>query len=464
MKHLVDLADPDGEDADKLFAFARDMRVDDDRFVRAMVMDLFGRIRRRQGIPFLWEALHDRDEEVRHRAGRALEALEKLPPSPPDSDQHALPASELLRQIRHTRGPHRQFYLQELQGRRDAFDLAQTLLQGSEDDLAMGLQAILGIQGRPAFDGARARKVTTNVLARRASRDDHRAIALRILAASLDGDATQTESEHIAAHFNHRDPFVRLAALSAAGASGSATLARGLLRFFDIADPIAFVTASEAFSRSVSDAHLDLLPELIDALKRIPTALTGRQEVDRDLRQAQAYLFKAMSRLIRQGALARSDLQKEVFEALAHSPLPRATLVASLEVLDAITDRDGLAKDARWESQDAIVLVNLLSTPEEQVRKRVIDLLKRGAPQDLPLLVPHLKMLHQRQAIDPLDELIPLLALARGPEAKALVEKLASDASPALSDAAADLLRRWRNEAPLIDVEFEPSPGHGEED
>ncbi|MFU8803674.1 MAG: HEAT repeat domain-containing protein [Bradymonadaceae bacterium] len=452
MRVLTQLADPEAPDAGRLFAFARDMRHDDDRFVRAFVMELLGRLQRRQSIPFLREALHDRDEEVRRRASRALQSLESIEDDAPGD---ALPPSVLLEKIRQTRGVHRQFHLSELLRRDDAFELASALLRGDEDEVLMGMQALQKI------DDSRGRTLAAEVLLRPLSNDEHRAIALHLLAKYYEDDASPEEIAVIGQSLRSHDRFVCLGALAATARAGDPGLVENVVDFIRSKDGVVSLAAAEALAQAASPSLAHLLPRVRDALGHLHQVQPKRR--DDDQVRAEAFVLRAIIRLVGMGTDHGREVQRHAFESLARSADKRPIVITALELLQSTTP-EALPEDARWEPVDALVLVGLLTSADERICRRAIELLKRGAPYDFPLLVPHLRALVGRNGIDLASDIVPLLAIARGDEARQMLEEIADADDPRARDGAADWLRAWRNEEPFIEARFEPSSDTDEGD
>jgi hypothetical protein len=140
-------------------------------------------------------------------------------------------------------------------------------------------------------------------------------------------------------------------------------------------------------------------------------------------------------------------------------------------VLEGLSDRDEYVVEAALGAALCPALASLmpaivarLAPGDRPINARAAKVLSHPAylnmfdqvPGAAEALFPPLALLYKSGALDPAGELIPLLAIARRDHAESLLVELARGDDRLPSDRAKDILRLWRNQAPFIDVPFEP--------
>ncbi len=441
MKSIVSLAMPGNE---RLFKFVQDVRQDADAFVRAYAMDLLVALADRGGLPLAQDALGDAEEIVRDRAALALSALKSVEREVTTSP---MAADELLRLIRTSKGNQQIFFVDELIAREDAFELTSALVLESTARSTVGLRALQRI------DDPRVRKTVTELLQRSPSTSEHWAIGLRVLARHLKSDATAAERQLIAKGLADRDRFVHLAALDAAGSCGDDVLMQTVVGALRSPEGPVVQTAAESLARAASPALAHLFPRLDEALSRVRAARINSAEDD--WTRAEAFLLRAAARVLSDREAGVERAQQQAFASLRSGAGLKPILITAVELLRQTTPAQGLAEDKRWDVADARCVLALLNHVQAPMRRFGVDLLKLGAPEAMSEMVPVLQQLRLDASIDAATDLVPLLELARCQQAADVLRELARDPQAPVRDAAQDVLRRWRNQAPFIDVDYQ---------
>lgn len=451
MEAIAKLSSP--ELAQRLFDFLLQVRQDPDAFVRGWAIEALSKFQDPRAKPIIDEAIHDTEEFVRLRARKAQQRIAMTPPqgvaiNSLDGEQYS--DLELLQKLRHVQGGERAYFIGLLKERPNAFELTLTLMQEG------GKGAMIGLQIMQQLPDPRARQVATQYF--NAEEDaTSRAICLRILAAHLKADASSEEHRVIEAGLVSPDEFVRRAALAAAAASGVDPLIKQTLRYAQQARGADALEAAEALSRGTTPAQKRLLPELRDALHLAQQRRLGH-DTDEHV-QTEAHLLGAINNLLDDDALLGAhDLMQQALLSLKDAARHWPILVSALRLLrDLVGERD-LPPEGRFSQTNAIYLVDLMDHEDDRVRSRVLDLLKRGAPDHFNAMTPKLERLIHDPRVDLVGTIIPLIQRANGERAKRLLLDLEQSKEPQIAQAAQDALRRLRNQQPVIEAKFTRAP------
>ena len=444
MQAIMKIAGP--EHADKVFDFLIDMKEDEDAFVRGYVIEAFGRLDDRRAEPFVEEAMEDEDEFVRECAQRAKEALEGA-----DSDvlESVLGDRDLLQKIRIAGGSELDYYMSELLDRQNAFELAVELVRSDNRQTARGLRALMKL------DDPRAREV-----ARRQFQSDEsttaKAICLRIMGDYLEGDATDEEVTIVRRALKHSDEFVALAALAAAGKTGDRGLLRKTIDAVESRDLSRAETAARSLSEGLTDEAIRLFPDLLDVFWVIHRHRRGDEEEEGQYARIEAYLLRAMGRLVSADGLGTGDAREAGLAALTDAADHRPILTTALTLLDRIVPDDGYANDAkRWAGVEIDPLLALLEHPEDAVARRALDLVERAVdPTDAEVAD---KLSRYLYADDEtlIEQVIPLLEQSANSRARELLGELTGHSDDNVQQAADRALRHIRNADATIDVKYD---------
>lgn len=441
MKALVEIAQEDTL-APKMFQFLLDVYQDDDPFVRGYAMTLLGRFGDRRALPIVQEALVDEADFVSERARAAVKSLETKIAVAPQED---IADDELLQSIRGKQGGERQFYLNELHARENAFELSERLIAEGGRGVIAGLEYMLKSDDPRARGVARRQAMGTDTT-------DELAICLRILNQHVNGDATEDELAVIRGAMYHEDNFVRLAALEAAGRSGDGTLIERAVDFTRDADMDRRHAAARGLSYGLSSEYRKVLPDLMQAFDLANARRLA--VVTDDTVRIEAYIVRAIRRIIEEGGFGTAQAQEIALTALEGAVEHKPLVVTSLELLDATTPEDGYPDDRRWDPELARNLVELLHHPEDDVRDRALSLIWRGAPP-MPAIYDGLARIVFDKGADIVGKVIPLLEAIGDERSVKLLHDLTDEKDEAIRVAADAALKRLRNEEQVFDAEFE---------
>ncbi len=441
MKAIADLAHGD-EIAPKMFQFLLEVYQDDDAFVRGYAMTLLGRFGDRRAMPIVQEALVDDTDFVQERARAAVKALEqKIADAPNESvDDEAL-----LQAIRSKQGAERQYYLNELRARPNAFELCEQLIAEGGRGVIAGLEFMLATDDPRARGVARRQAMGTET-------SSELAICLRILNQFLEADATDDELATIRGALYHEDNFVKLAAIEAAGRSGDATLIERAVDATRDHDMERRHAAARGLSFGLSPSFRKVLPDLMHAFG-LANARRLAVTTD-DTVRIEAYIVRAIRLIVQEGGFGTTQAQEVALTALEGALDCKPLLVTSLELLDVTTPQEGFPKDRRWEAELARNLVELLQHPDDAVRDRVLTLLMRGAPPMRSMYHALSRIVFDKGA-DIVGKVIPLIESIGDDRSKKLLQDLAEEKDEAIRVAAGAALTRLRNTEDVIDAEFE---------
>lgn len=435
MKAIAHLAGP--EDAKRVFAFLLDVYQDPDPFVRGYAFAAMGQFGDKRAVPILQSALQSEDDFVREQASSALARLERADGDALESDVDDI---ELLRQLRGARGGEREYWTNELLSRDSAFEMVKDLVEDGGPGARLGLQLLQRIDD-PRVRGVALRKAQST------PDPDQLAIALRILASQIEGDATEDELSQAKLALYSEDRFVRLAALGVAGASGDRELMRRAAASAGDSDPVVAATAAEALARGTTDSDRRLLPELIDAARSSFRSPEGESE---EAVRTRAYLMRAMRNLVSSGGFGVGDAQRLALDLLAVEDA-RPIVVTGLELLD-VTTRNGGGEVA----VDRVVpLAEYLGHDDPSIRRRAFEVLERAAPEGADILLDALE--RRLYDADPgeAERVLRVVERVASRRARLLVERVAEESSGEIQIAAEAAMRRMRSGEEYIDATFE---------
>ena len=448
MHALMQLAQP--SHAPKLFNFLMDIRDDEDPFVRGWALTAMGKFGDGRAEPIIKGALSDPHEFVRERAAGALDALEDSGGSAQGLKQE-LSGTEILQKLRNANADNgeKEFYLNALSERDDAFELAARLVREGNKGELTGLQLILNM------DDSRGREVARRHF-RSTEHAANRAICLRILARFLQSDASEEEASIIRQGFQDSDTFVRMAASAAAGVSGDEDLVKRAIGTLKGRDIHAALSAAEALGRGLAPKMKRFLPQLRDALEQAHYLRLRTREEEPAL--LEAHLLRSINNLLPEVVVGRSDVERDALRSLEKAQAFWPVIVSALRLLrDATEDEPPRPDDERWSNSQTRYLVDLLELDDPRVRSRVVGLLKfSGAAGETSIANAVERFLHD-ESFDVVEDGIPLLELAGGERARSLLKDLSRSQDDRIANAAAAAMRERRNSQSVIDVSFFPS-------
>jgi HEAT repeat protein len=441
MQAIMRIADQ--SHTDKLFDFLVDMKDDQDTFVRGYVIEAFGRLGDRRATPFVEDALEDSDDFVRECAQRAMDALE-------DSDSEALSSKldgrELLQKIRISNGSELDYYMKELAGRDDAFELAVQLIREDDRDTMRGLRVL------QKLDDPRARQVARRQY-QSARSDATRAVCLRLLGKHLEGDASDNEVELLRRGLKSSDPFIGLAALRAAGKSGNSQLMRQAIEAIESTDLSRAETAAQGLAEGFSPDTGRMIPDLLDAFHLIHRH--RRNDDAPEYPQIEAYLLRALERTVRGVGVGTSDAREAALVALSDAENLRPVLVNALRLLDRLVAAEGLPPHERWNDPAVESLLKVLQHSDETIARKALELTDRAVAGDAPDLSDYLDRVVYEQPDILLEHVIPLLERAGDERARELLDELTNHNDGEVQEAAEQALRRVTDSDTTIDVDYE---------
>jgi HEAT repeat protein len=426
MQAIMKIAGP--QSADRLFEFLVDMRDDDDPFVRGYVIEAFGRLDDARAKPFVKEARDDSAEFVRECADRAWAALEH---ADSDSLRSTLSGRELLEEIRETSGAELDYYTEELLRRDDAFDLALQLVREHGRATSRGLQLLRRIDddrvrdvARRQFDGL--------------STDTERALCLRLLADHLTGETTPEERQLIERALRAQDTFVKQAAQEAAASSGDRSLIRRVLRQISTSEDDAADRVARALSNNLPQDQTAVIPDLLDALDQIHRHRLGSPTAD--LVRTEAYLIRALGRVVNSTTMGARDVRKAVLESMEAAGDHRPILVSSLQTLQGTLPSDAapLGPDEQFDGPVVAPLLELLDHDDDAISSRALRLTDALVSPDTAGLANRLAPLIYADAAQLFDSVIPLLARIGDERANELLAELTKHDNSDVSEAAED--------------------------
>lgn len=453
MEAISRLAGP--SQATRLFDFLMQMRQDQDPFVRGWTIEALGKFGDARANPIIAEAMQDPDEFVRQRARVVMSAQERLNQQPGQDalKGEQLSEQELMQKMRAVQGGERAYYADVLLNRPNAFELVTTLISEG------GKGAMLGLQLLQKMPDPRARQVATQYFSHQEDATA-RAICLRIVAAHLKGDADAQELRIIEQGLNNPDEFVRMAAMAAAAASGHDPLTRQAIAVVERGSSqgtIPALEAAEALSRGLSPSQKRLLPELRDALHQAQRRRLGHP-IDEHI-QIEAHMLRALNNLIDDEPLIGThEVIEQALGSLKDSERCWPIIVSALRLLRDLVGERMLPVDGRFSAAQSIHLLPLMTHEDERVRGRVLDLLKRGAPEGFNALSSKLERLVHDPTLDLAQDIIPLIERAGGERARRLLMDLEQSKDPNTSQAAKNALRAMRAQQPVIEAKFTRPP------
>lgn len=441
MQAIMRIADQ--SHTDKLFEFLIDMKDDRDTFVRGYVIEAFGRLGDPRVTSFVEDALEDSNEFVRECAHRAMDTLE-------DSDSEALTSKlddrALLQKIRISKGSELDYYIKELTGRDDAFDLAVQLIREDARDTMRGLRVL------QKLDDPRARQVALRKYGSARS-DATRAVCLRLLGQHLEGDATDDEVELFRRGLNSSDPFIEMAALRAAGKSGDSQLMREAIEAVESTDLSRAKTAAQGLAEGFGPETGRMFPDLLDAFHVIHRH--RQNDDDPEYPQIEAYLLRALERAVSGGGVGTSDAREAALGALTDADELRPVLVNAVRLLDRLVADDGLPSHERWNEPAVESLLGILRHSDENIARKALELTERAVAGDAPELSNHLeRMVYQPPGVL-LECVIPLLERAGDDRARELLDELTDHNERKVHEVADQALRRITDSDTTIDVNYE---------
>lgn len=439
MKAISELARP--EDGARLFSFLMDISDDADPFVRGWTAHTLGNLGDPRARSFLKQSLTDPSDVVRERAQAALQTLRT---GASDALKPEVDDTELLNKIRGSRGPQQTYWYEELCSRPNAVALATRLVRERGRGMLLGLQYLL--ESRDPV----GRTVAIQLLMGEDSAT-HRAIALRLLAIHLNGDADSEEREVVRSALYDTDSFVRVAATQCAGASGDDDLTNRALSALRDPDVDVVLAAAVGLSIGLSAKDRHRFPALDAAFDTVHRQRL--KEPTESIARAEAYLLRAIGK-ISTGPQGSGSIQKIGLRALFDAENFRPILVTALDLLDAATPAD-LPDAARWEPEQVRSLALLLSSSDREVRHRALDLVVRGAARGNDAITPMIqKMVFEDDDIV-VNGVIPALELAASARARETLDQLALSDTMEVSVAAQAAALRLRNSSEWIDAEFD---------
>lgn len=439
MQSIMHLAQP--RHASKLFDFLVDMRDDPDAFVRTYVLEAFGKIGDPTAAPYVREGLDDPSEFVRERAQKTLDELEMSQSEPTKK----MSGEELLREIRSATGARLTYCVQLLSEHEDAFTLATELVR--ED----GNRSMVGLQVLQSLGDPTARRVAVRHFQLTRS-DADRAASLRLLAEHLDCDAESSEVNAIKRGLNYDDKFIELAALAAAARSGCPELTQRAVEATRSGDYNAAATASESLSKAADRLPANLARELFGSIQMVNGH--RRHNPHEDLVRTEAYLLRTLSKMLAPNDPRAKQAQQTALASLRRSNELQPIVITALELLVRLTPESGYKMKDRWHPADAASLVPLLRHANPSVRRRTLEVIRRGAPGDAPNLSREFERLMRDEPDMVSEAVIPAILETAGPNAKKQLAQLAVADEPTVRRAAESALRRLRNRQPHIDVDF----------
>lgn len=447
MKSLVRLVNDD--EAPRMVAFLMDVSDDQDPFVRGWAAEALGKFGDRRAEPILRELARDDEEFVSEKAQRALASLDDSTSDAISRAARELSDFELLGKIRSERGAEQQFWLAELASRPNAFELASDLVRGG------GRAVIYGLRMLQRLRDPRARGVAVALLTRSPENADIRAVATRLMAAHLAGDADDNEAEIIRSLSYDDDRFVRMAASEASGASGKADLVSRALQVVSSGrDADQIQAAARGLSLGLSSRDRGRFPDLSDAFATVHNIRV--QSDDPAWAEAEAYLLRAIRRLVEGQNFGQKQAQTIALRALHDAAEKRPLVVTGIELLETSTPEDGLESDARWSRDQAISLVEVLESAQDaDIVRRTLELMVRGVPDGMISTIDILERLAWNQEFDIPTSIVPLLKKAGSRRAMDLLQDLANSEDEEVRLAAETALRQKRNSEDVIDAEFE---------
>jgi HEAT repeat protein len=433
--------------ASKVFQFLLDIYQDDDPFVRGYAIEAMGKFGDRRALPLVQEALADDQEFVQEKARDAVAALETKISEAHDED---VDDEELLQAIRGKQGGEREYYLNQLRTRDNAFELAERLVTEGGRGVIAGLEYMLESNDPRARSAARRHALSNDS-------PSELAICLRILSDHIRGDATEDELAVIRGALYNTDSFVQLAALEAAGVSGDDTLIERAVDATRNSDMDRRYAAAAGLSVGLRPEHRKFLPDLIEA---VGLANARRLAVvSDDTVRIEAYLIRAIHRVVSEGGFGTSQAQEVALTSLEGALDMRPLVVTALELLDDTTPEEGYDEDRRWPTDATRRLADLLAHPDDAIRDRTLNLLLRGAPSGLNAIIPSLERIIYDRGADIAGKVIPLLERVGTDDAIRLLGDLTEEKDDEVRVSAEAALKRLRNAEPYIDAEFEETDG-----
>ena len=276
------------------------------------------------------------------------------------------------------------------------------------------------------------------------------AVALRLLAGHLHGDADELETAAIRQAQYNSDRFVKLAAFHAGSRSGDTDLLqRALTELAKTKDLETMRLVAQSVSETLPDRARWAFPKL-------RAVLLSLYEVKRseETQLIQAYLLRGLRRAVESKGIGVRDAHDLAFRALANADGHRPTAIAAVELLQKTTP-EPMADSSRWTPERTTLLASFLSDGEGRLDLPILELLHAGAPKGVHALTDALKPLAFAQSEWVVSYVIPLLGRVGSSDALDVVRDLAEDDDESIRVAADAALRRDRNANEFIDAEFE---------
>lgn len=438
MQAIIAITDAQPEDASdrrRVANFLMDMLDEPDGFVRGLVMDGLGKFGSRRALYALKNAWNDEHQFVADQARQAYRALseraDSLPSLDEDRPHRDVEDAVLLDRIRFANIKELQPYLHELAKRPNALELADRFLSSGTKRNHYVLERL------PSLGDEAGRAVVANHL-EMASEETDIAASLSVLAHFLDGDASAPECEAIERGLGSQSAHITRAAILAAGVSGSDRLLEGVIEALGSKVLETVLAAAKAVDEALGADDSRWAEPLGQAFAPIH-ARRLQYEFPRDI-HTEALLLRALARLA--DSSDAKLLNNIAFQALEGVREHRPILASALRLLHRLTPVDGLPVDARWPREHAWTLILLIPYSDDAIRRQLVDLLSRGAPENFERGVQILVELARSAALETRVQLVELVARSGDPSSIEYLYGFARDPAEEIVEAAADALRR----------------------
>lgn len=440
MKAIIDITDAQDEDASdrlRVADFLMEMADEPDGFVRGLVMSGLGRFGSRSALDVLkdaWEDEHQFVVDSARSAYRELSDRAHLLPEIDDERPHQEMEDEvLLDRIRFANITDLKPFLHEFAKRPHVLELADRYLSSGSKRNHYILEVL------PELNDPAGRNVVARHL-EMASDETDMAASLGVLAHYLNGDATAAEREAIESGLRSSSSHIQRAALLTAGVAGDDHLLEGVIAALSSKDLEIVLAAATAVDEALGADDARWLQPVRKAFVGVHQRRI-QYEFPRDI-QTEALLLRSLARISTPDDA--DQMRHGAFKALEDVRAHRPILAAALRLIHSITPIDGLPASARWTREQAWSLILLIPYSDASLRRQLVDLLSRGAPDYFERGVNILVELARKTDLETRVQLVGLIGRSGDRATLSYLYDFARDPEEDIVEAAGDALRHLK--------------------
>ncbi len=436
------------EERGRLRAFAEDLTEDLSPEIRRQALRILAFVGNERSVSFVEPRLADDDEEVRAAAHEAMNVLSE---AGPDDTEEPRSAAEIQRLLLESAGPLRRQLVRQWRRHPEKADIAAAILK-TGDLRTQALQVLLEEprqEVRPSLAG----------IVLDAPDGPDAALALRLLTALASQDSapalTNEEEQAIRRGLETTSVVTTGAACDAAARLRPAGAFRRLLSLTHSNNLSVCLAAAAGVDHLASRDDSERVRDMIQSIELNDRRRTEEAN-DPDRIKIIAYLQSALRKMVHPGLVGVETVHRLAITQLRRAGRHQPIRVTALQLLLASTPEEGLDEVWRWDERDVSRLLEVLPHCDGPALQRLGTILARCAPRGLPELTEVAREFYRSGEVDVATVIVVLLDRADSPESNALLEEISRRGDDG-ADAAAQVLRRRRNDADVIDAEFIPN-------